>query len=116
MPFTDFAKASGRMVALFALNFIIGGVIGGFVLVWRLLVAAWYVPLTIYRLIVSSRAMEMWKTAAPPMENGIHGPMEKPPQAVFLPVFHPNPRTFWSGRKDSAGRTSTTARKLCLQG
>ena len=26
--------------------------IGGFVLVWRLLVAAWYVPLTIYRLIV----------------------------------------------------------------
>ena len=24
----------------------------GFVLVWRLLVAAWYVPLTIYRLIV----------------------------------------------------------------
>ena len=25
---------------------------GGFVLVWRLLVAAWYVPLTIYRLIV----------------------------------------------------------------
>ena len=29
-----------------------GGLIGGFVLVWRLLVAAWYVPLTIYRLIV----------------------------------------------------------------
>ena len=29
-----------------------GGSIGGFVLVWRLLVAAWYVPLTIYRLIV----------------------------------------------------------------
>ena len=27
-------------------------IIGGFVLVWRLLVAAWYVPLTIYRLIV----------------------------------------------------------------
>ena len=32
---------------------IIGGVIGGFVLVWRLLVAAWYVPLTAYRLIVA---------------------------------------------------------------
>ena len=31
---------------------IYGGIIGGFVLVWRLLVAAWYVPLTIYRLIV----------------------------------------------------------------
>ena len=37
---------------LFVLNFVIGGLIGGFVLVWRLLVAAWYVPLTIYRLIV----------------------------------------------------------------
>ena len=42
----------GGSIALFALNFIIGGVIGGFVLMWRLLVAAWYVPLTIYRLIV----------------------------------------------------------------
>ena len=38
----------GGGAALFVLNFIIGG----FVLVWRLLVAAWYVPLTIYRLIV----------------------------------------------------------------
>ena len=42
----------GGGAALFVLNFIIGGLIGGFVLVWRLLVAAWYVPLTIYRLIV----------------------------------------------------------------
>ena len=42
----------GGGAALFALNFVIGGIIGGFVLVWRLLVAAWYVPLTIYRLIV----------------------------------------------------------------
>ncbi len=39
-------------IALFALNFIIGGVIGGFVLAWRLIVAVWYVPLTVYRLIV----------------------------------------------------------------
>ena len=31
---------------------IIGGIIGGFVLAWRLIVAAWYVPLTVYRLIV----------------------------------------------------------------
>ena len=38
--------------SLFALNFIIGGVIGGFVLAWRLIVAVWYVPLTVYRLIV----------------------------------------------------------------
>ena len=37
----------GGGAVLFVLNFVIG-----FVLVWRLLVAAWYVPLTIYRLIV----------------------------------------------------------------
>ena len=42
----------GGGIATFAFNFIIGGIIGGFVLVWRLLVAAWYVPLTAYRLIV----------------------------------------------------------------
>ena len=45
----------GTSIALFALNFIIGGVIGGFVLVWRLLVAAWYVPLTVYRFIISGK-------------------------------------------------------------
>ena len=38
----------GGAAAMFALNFIIGG----FVLVWRLLVAMWYASLTIYRLIV----------------------------------------------------------------
>ena len=38
----------GGGIALFALNFIIGGVIGGFVLAWRLIVAVWYVPLTVY--------------------------------------------------------------------
>lgn len=42
----------GGGIALFALNLIIGGVIGGFVLAWRLIVAVWYVPLTVYRLIV----------------------------------------------------------------
>ena len=42
----------GGGIALFALNFIIGGVIGGFVLAWRLIVAVWYVPLTVYRLIM----------------------------------------------------------------
>ena len=30
---------------------LIGGVIGGFILVWRLVVAVLYVPLTMYRLI-----------------------------------------------------------------
>ena len=42
----------GSGIALFALNFILAGIIGGFVLVWRLIVAVWYVPLTVYRLIV----------------------------------------------------------------
>lgn len=42
----------GGGTVLLVLNFIIGGIIGGFVLVWRLLVAAWYVPLTVYCLIV----------------------------------------------------------------
>ena len=46
----------GGGAALFALNFIIGGLIGGFVLVWRLLVAAWYVPLTLYRLLTAGCA------------------------------------------------------------
>lgn len=45
-------NSMGGGVALFALNFIIGGIIGGFILAWRLIVAAWYVPLTAYRLIV----------------------------------------------------------------
>lgn len=42
----------GGGIALFALNFILGGVIGGFILAWRLLVAVCYVPLTAYWLIV----------------------------------------------------------------
>ena len=40
-----FVPGSGSMgggVALFALNFIIGGIIGGFILVWRLIVAVWH--------------------------------------------------------------------------
>ena len=45
----------GTALPLFLLNFVIGGIIGGFVLVWRLLVAAWYVPLTVYRLATSGK-------------------------------------------------------------
>ena len=41
----------GGGIAIFALSFILGGVIGGFILVWRLIVAVCYVPLTAYRLI-----------------------------------------------------------------
>ena len=45
-------RSLGSAIALFALNFIIGGVIGGFVLAWRLVVAVGYVPLTVLRLTV----------------------------------------------------------------
>lgn len=38
-------------IGIFAVNIIIGGIIGIFVLAWKLAVAAWYIPLTIYRLI-----------------------------------------------------------------
>ena len=38
-------------VGVIALNFIVGGLIGGVILIWRLAVAAWYIPLTIYRLL-----------------------------------------------------------------
>ena len=44
-------RSFGGSIAVFALNFLIGAVIGGVVLIWRLLVAVWYVPLTAYRLI-----------------------------------------------------------------
>ena len=55
----------GTALPLFLLNFIIGGVIGGFVLVWRLLVAAWYIPLTIYRLFITRGTSYI-----PNVENG----------------------------------------------
>ncbi len=62
----------GGGIALFALNFIIGGVIGGFILVWRLIVAVWAcaadgVPADC-RLIFAS-----WKYGKLPLV-----PMEKP--------------------------------------
>ena len=40
-------RSFGAGIAIAAFGFIIGG----FVLAWRLLVAAWYVPLTAYRLL-----------------------------------------------------------------
>ena len=69
----------GTTLPLFLLNFIIGRVIGGFVLAWRLLVAAWYVPLTVYRLIVCyfSCIMAMRKTAARADAKAIHNLMEQ---------------------------------------
>ena len=41
----------GGTVGIVALNFILGGLIGGVILIWRLVCAAWYIPLTVYRLL-----------------------------------------------------------------
>ena len=51
----------GTALPLFLLNFVLGGIIGGFVLVWRLLVAAWYVPLTIFRFCTVNRVYVLEK-------------------------------------------------------
>ena len=40
--FVPGGNSMGGGIALFAMNFIIGGIIGGFVLVWRLIVAVWH--------------------------------------------------------------------------
>ena len=36
-------------VGVVALNIILGGLIGGVILIWRLAVAVWYIPLSVYR-------------------------------------------------------------------
>ena len=38
-------------IAIWLLNFVIGGLIGGVIIVWRLVVAAWYVILTVFRIV-----------------------------------------------------------------
>lgn len=43
-------------IGIFAVNIIIGGIIGILVLAWKLLVAAWYIPLTIYRLVTAGKS------------------------------------------------------------
>lgn len=45
-------RSFGCSVATFAFNFIIGGVIGGFVIIWVLVIAIWHIPLTIWRLVI----------------------------------------------------------------
>ena len=49
-------------VGIVSLNFILGGIIGGVIFIWRLVVAAWYIPLTIYRLLTAVKG-------APPQIN-----------------------------------------------
>lgn len=47
------SRSFGGNIAVFALNILIGAIIGGIVLIWRLVVAVWYVPLTVCKLIRS---------------------------------------------------------------
>ena len=71
----------GTALPLFLLNFIIGGVIGGFVLVWRLLVSAWYIPLTIYRLFISQHPFRSGQSPyAPPLQQS---------RSLFIPFLYP---------------------------
>ena len=37
-------------VGVVALNVVLGGIIGGVILIWRLAVAVWYLPVSVYRL------------------------------------------------------------------
>lgn len=44
---------AGSAFVIFCFNIAIGSVIGGFILTWLLIVAIWYVPLTVVRFIKS---------------------------------------------------------------
>lgn len=43
-------------VGIVALNFIVGGLIGGVILIWRLLCAGWYLILTVFRLFTLNKS------------------------------------------------------------
>ncbi len=45
----------GTTVAILAIGFIISGLIGGFVVIWKLLLAIWYLAVTIQRFIIYRR-------------------------------------------------------------
>ena len=53
-------RSFGGSIAVLALNILLGAVIGGIVLIWRLVVAAWYVPLTVYRLLFQNHKNEIY--------------------------------------------------------
>ena len=42
----------GTTVGILALNIIIGSLIGGFIIIWRLLCVVWYLIVTIYRIVI----------------------------------------------------------------
>ena len=57
----------GGTIGIIAFNFIIGGFIGIFVLGFQLLCVAWYIPVTIYRLIQEHRSSKYY------MEDNLQG-------------------------------------------
>ena len=102
----------GGGIALFLLNFVFAGLIGGCVLVWRLLVAAWYVPLTS----VSSprirpalwnygkRPLCRWKSHSPPNGKGQAFPTGR--QTAF-----PQRRPAWPFAHSPTAPTTAAAAK-----
>ena len=46
----------GGTMGVLALNLIVGGLIGGVILIWRLICAAWYLVLTAYRIVTYNSA------------------------------------------------------------
>ena len=45
-------------VGVVALNIVLSGLIGGVILIWKLAVAVWYLPLTVYRLFAKKQKLE----------------------------------------------------------
>ena len=48
----------GSTLGIIALNFIVGGLIGIVILFYRLICAIWYIPLTVYSLVIQSKNNE----------------------------------------------------------
>ena len=62
----------GGTVGVWALNVIIGGLIGGVIIIWRLLVAAWYLILTIYRIVTFKSHISMIDIPYSPVDHEIN--------------------------------------------
>ena len=104
----------GGGAALFVLNFVIGGIIGDFVLVWRLLVAAWYVPLTIMaarrREPKASWAVSMSCTPSYPISRSSWAKVSMSPYMWgFISSLRANTPPFFSTRRVSRNRVRLSA-------
>ena len=102
--FVPDCSSLGGNVVLLALNFIISGIIGGFILVRQLIVAIWYILLTVYRLItglfphygnVENCRSRCWKRDSLAYGNGepSHRPANIFPTALLFWQFTHIPTT-----------------------